>query len=127
MSTEIAFPAFARSPLVEAANGFSLTRDDLTAPYAIIRHNIRTYRSAGVVEVVRGKRNAESALEKLEASQGSADHHEGWRYFLEKTGIKAGTDPAEATQRRQAKLEVRESNALRETKTSIVPSPDSQR
>lgn len=62
--------------------------------------------------VVRGRRNAESVLKELEDSQGSSDRHEGWRYFLEKTDLKAGTDPAEATDWRQAQLEVRESKAL---------------
>jgi hypothetical protein len=65
--------------------------------------------------VVRNKQNAELALKKLETCQSSADRHEGWRYFLEKTDMKAGTDPAEATDVRQAKLELRESKALQET------------
>jgi hypothetical protein len=108
-------------------NGLFLTRDDVTASYAIIRHNIRTYRSAGVVAVVRGKQSAESELKKFEDSQDSSDRREGWRYFIEKTDLKAGTDPAEATQRRQAELEGRESKALRETKTPNVRSPDPQR
>jgi hypothetical protein len=96
-------------------NGYFLTRDDLTGSYAIIRHNVRTYRSAGVVAVVKGKENAESELKNFEDSQGSSDRHEGWRYFIEKTHLKAGTDPTEATQRRQAELEVRESKALRDS------------
>jgi hypothetical protein len=96
-------------------NGLSLTRDELSASYAIIRHNIRTYRSDGVVAVVRGKQNAESTLSNLQSSQNSADHHEGWRYFIERSSIKAGTNPAEATVLRQAELEVRESRALQET------------
>ena len=108
-------------------NGSFLTRDDVTASYAIIRHNIRTYRSAGVVAVVRGKQSAESELKKFEDSQDSSDRREGWRYFIEKTDLKAGTDPAEATQRRQAELEGRESKALRETKTPNVRSPGPQR
>ena len=53
--------------------------------------------------------------------------HEGWRYFIEKTGLKAGTDPAEATQHRQAELEGREANALRDPKTPNFSSPDRQR
>ena len=77
--------------------------------------------------MVRGKQNAESALKKFEASQSSSDHHEGWRYFFEKTDMKAGTDPAEATHWRQAELEVRESKALQETKNPIAPSSDTQR
>jgi hypothetical protein len=77
--------------------------------------------------VVRGKQNAESQLKKLEDSQGPADRHEGWRYFIEKTDQKAGTDPTEATHRRQTELEVRESKALDETKTPVVQSEDRQR
>ncbi len=99
-----------------------LTRDELSNTYAIIRHNIRTYRSDGVVEVVRGKQNAESEVKNLEASQPPADRHEGWRYFIEKTDLKPGTDPAEATHRRQAELEVRESKALEDSKIPVVPS-----
>jgi hypothetical protein len=103
-----------------------LTRDDFSASYAIIRHNIRTYRSDGVVEVLRGKQNAESELKKLEASQPPSDRHEGWRYFIERTELKAGTDPAEATKRRQSELEVRESKAMRETTTPFDPPADPQ-
>jgi len=118
--------AAARSFLGRLRNGSFLTRDDLTASYAIIRHNIRSYRSAGVVAVVRGKHSAESELKKFEDSQDSSDRHDGWRYFIEKTDLQAGTDPLEATQRRQAELERRESKALRETKTPHFPSPDPQ-
>ncbi len=98
-----------------------LTRDEISSSYAIIRHNVRTYRSDGVVEVIRGKQNAESELKKFEESQHPSDRHEGWRYFLEKTDLKAGIDPSEATHRRQAALEVRESKALEETQTPIGP------
>ena len=97
-----------------APYGFSLTPEELSHSYAIIRHNIRTYRSAGVVEVVKGKELAESTLQKLEACQDSSDQYEGWRYFIEKSDLQAGSDPAEATQRRQAELERRESKALGE-------------
>lgn len=86
-----------------------MANDESKASYVVVRHNIRTYESAGVVEVVKGRHNAESRLKKFEGEQGSADRHEGWRYFLEKTSIKAGTDPTEATELRQAELERRES------------------
>ena len=95
--------------------GKYLTRQESSASYAIIRHNVRTYLSAGVVAVVHGKTNAESELKKFEDAQHSSDRHEGWRYFLEKTDMKAGTDAVEATRRRQAKLERRESKTLRGT------------
>lgn len=106
---------------------FFLTRDDLNASYAIILHNVRTYRSAGVVEVVSGRQNAESALKKFEDSQSSSDRHEGWRYFFEKTKMKAGTDPEQATRLRQEDLETRESKAPQEPDTPIRPSSNNQR
>ena len=115
----------AQSTLRLASYGFSLTRDELSASYAIIRHNVRTYRSAGVVEVVKGKQLAESTLEKLEACQDSSDHYEGWRYFIERTDQKPGIDPIEATQRRQEELEMRESKAMQDAKPSVIP-PDIQ-
>lgn len=115
------------SSLMGVGTELFLTRDHLTASYTIIRHNIRTYQSAGVLAVVRGKHSAESELKKFEDSQDSSDRHEGWRYFIEKTDLTAGTDPAEATQRRQAELDGRESKALRETKTPISPLPDAHK
>jgi hypothetical protein len=51
-------------------------------------------------------------LRKFEDGQTSTDRHEGWRYFIEKTDLKPGTDPAQATHRRQTDLEIRESKAL---------------
>ena len=107
-----------------SANGLYLTRDDLTSSYAIIRHNIRTFRSAGVLAVVKGRHKAESELKKFEDSQEYSDRLDGWRYFVEKSQVKPGTDPIEATQQRQAELEKRESKALRNTTTPIVRSPN---
>ncbi len=75
--------------------------------------------------MVKGKELAKSALQKLEACQDSSDHHEGWRYFIEKTEQKPGVDPVEATRRRQEELDTRESKAMQETK-SPVPPPDIQ-
>jgi hypothetical protein len=72
-----------------------------------------------VVEVVKGRQNAESILKNFESEQSSADRHEGWRYFLEKSSIKAGTDSAEATELRQAELESRESKATQEGDGSL--------
>ena len=97
--------------LEDLTTGFFLTPDDTSGSYAIILHNVRTYRSAGVVAVVRGKQKAELALKKFEDARSSSDYHEGWRYFIEKTEMAAGTDPTEATHRRQAALELRESSA----------------
>jgi hypothetical protein len=82
---------------------------------------VRTYLSAGVVEVVKGRRNAEIAQKKFEDSQSPADRHEGWRYFFEKTELKAGMNPAEATKLRQEDLEDRESKEGSETGTFNDP------
>jgi Cu2+-containing amine oxidase len=92
-------------------NGAPLTRDESKASYAIIRHNIRTYESGGVVLVVKGRENAEMRVKHFETGQSSEDRHAGWRYFVEKSDLKAGMDPAEATNLRQMKLEIRESEA----------------
>lgn len=100
-----------------------MTHEELTSSYAIVRHNVRTYRSAGVMAVIKGKQNAESELKKFEEAQDSADRHEGWRFFIEKIDLKAGTDPAEATQHRQAELEGRELKASQETVTPTFPAP----
>lgn len=108
-----------------APYGFPLTREELTAGYAIIRHNVRTFRSAGVIEVAKGKQLAESTLQKLEACQDSSGQHEGWRYFIETTDQKTGNDPVVATERRQKQFEVRKSLAMQETKSSVLP-PDTQ-
>ena len=108
-------------------NGFLLTINDSNASYAIVCYNVRTYRSAGVVAVVRGKHQAELELKRFEDAQKSSDRHEGWRYLIEKTDLKAGTDPAEATLHRQAELDARESKALLETKPPNFPSPHRQR
>jgi len=103
-----------------------VTLDDTSASYAIIRHNVRTYRSAGVIAVIRGQRKAESTLKGFQESQSSSDHHEGWRYFLEKTDLAAGIDPEEATQMRQAELELRESReGDASAGSSSIPQKDS--
>ena len=92
-----------------------LKRSEFKACYALIRHNVRTYKSGGVVEVIRGRLNAEMTLRQFEAGQVPEDRQAGWGYFLEKTKLKAGTDPAQATHLRQTELENRESRALQES------------
>ena len=82
--------------------------------FAVIRYNLRTYESGGVMAVIKGKESAEAVLKQFEQSQTSEDRHIGWRYFLEKTTLKAGTDPAEATVLRQTELETRESKATQD-------------
>ena len=104
--------SFSQCCRIRSLHGVSLTRDESSTSYVIIRHNVRTYQSAGVVQVLKGLHNAEATLRKFEDGQTSTDRHEGWRYFIEKTDLKPGTDPAQATHRRQTDLEIRESKAL---------------
>lgn len=105
-----------------AFEGLLTTRDESTFSYAIIRHNVRTYESGGVVQVVRGKNSAETTVKQYEDSQSSEDRHAGWRFFPEKTEIKPGTSAVEATHRRQADLETRERKA-QEDIDAAAPAP----
>lgn len=67
-------------------------------------------------------------MKKFEESQSSADRHEGWRYFVEKSELKAGTQPDEATHLRQVDLETRETKAIEETNTPLTrPAADIRR
>ena len=89
-----------------------MTRDESSASYAIICYNVRTYQSAGIVQVIKGLHNAETTVKKFQDSQRPQDHCEGWRYIFERTGLKAGMNPAEATRLRQQELDMRESKAI---------------
>jgi hypothetical protein len=86
-------------------------QSEAKASFAVIRYNLRTYESGGVMAVIKGRESAESALKQFEKTQTSEDRHNGWRYFLEKTDLRAGMDPTEATNLRQSRLETRESQA----------------
>jgi hypothetical protein len=97
--------------LYKLNQGVLLTRDESRVSYAVIRHNVRTYESGGVVEVVKGRQNAEATMKQFEGSQTSEERQLGWRFFLEKSELTAGTSPEEATHLRQMELEVRESQA----------------
>jgi hypothetical protein len=79
------------------------------ASFAIIRYNWRTYESGGVMEVVKGRDNANLAIKRLGNAQEKDDWNHGWRYFAEVTDLKPGMDPAKATDLRQVRLDLRES------------------
>jgi hypothetical protein len=113
----------AQDPTIIPHHGDPLTIDDSKSSYVLIRHNIRTYVSAGVVEVIHGRQNAEAVMREYQNRQSSPDAHEGWRYFLEKSGLRAGMDPAQATDARQRDLEIRESkeSAGNGNATGIAP------
>ena len=77
--------------------------------------------------VVNGEETANSELKRFEEGQDSADRHEGWRYFIEKIDLKAGTNPTEATQHRQDELEARELKALQGNETQVRRSSNHNR
>jgi hypothetical protein len=60
-------------------------------------------------------------VKNYDNGQSSEDRHAGWRYFLEKTEIKPGTSPADATLKRQAELELRERKAQDEIDSAAKP------
>jgi len=84
---------------------------DAKSSYAIVRYNARTYEAGGVMIVVKGQEIAETTLKQMERSQESTDRDAGWRYFIEKTDLKPGMDPQEATNIRQARFDLRESQS----------------
>ena len=88
-----------------------MRRDESKASFAIIRYNLRTYESGGVMDVIKGRGNAETKIEHFEGGQSNEDRNGGWRYFLEKTDLKAGMEPGKATKLRQARLDIRESRS----------------
>ncbi|HXM21982.1 MAG TPA: hypothetical protein VN948_12045 [Terriglobales bacterium] len=79
--------------------------------FAIIRFNERTYKSGGVMAVVKGTESGQRALNDFEWSQSQEDRSAGWRYFLEETDLQPGIDPEKATKLRQLRLDLQESQA----------------
>ena len=55
--------------IIDPHHGDSLTIDDSRSSYVLIRHNIRTYVSAGVVEVIQGRQNAEAVMREYQNRQ----------------------------------------------------------
>jgi hypothetical protein len=91
------------------SGGSPLTRDESKTSYAVVRYNFRTYAPGGVLAVVKGRETGEKLIQQFEACQSAADRQEGWRCFLERTDMKPGLDPQEATNLRQTSMELRES------------------
>jgi hypothetical protein len=84
-------------------------RDKSKASFAVVRFNEQTYESGGVVAVVQGIEAAQKALTACGLQQSEQNRMAGWRYFLEKTNLRAGMDPEKATKLRQMKLDLQES------------------
>jgi hypothetical protein len=86
-------------------------QDESKGAFAVIRFNFLTYAAGGVMAIVKGRVNALAMISHFEAGQSGEDRQAGWRYFLEKTDLKPGMDPGQATNLRQMSLDVRESQA----------------
>lgn len=78
--------------------------------FAIVRYNHRTYRSGGVVAVVKGQTAAEKMLLEFEHDLSEEERHAGWRFFIEATDVAAGTEADEATRIRQEQLDKEDSS-----------------
>lgn len=83
-------------------------QDESKVSFAVVRYNFRTYAAGGVMAIVKGRASALTTITQFEAGQSAEDRQEGWRYFLEKTDLKPGMDPQEATNLRQTRMDVRE-------------------
>ncbi len=86
-------------------------QDESKGAFAVIRFNFLTYAAGGVMAIVKGRVHALATITQFESAQSPEDRQAGWRYFLEKTDLKPGMDPAQATSMRQMRLDVRESQA----------------
>jgi hypothetical protein len=78
--------------------------------FAVVRFNKRTYQSGGVVAVIKGVNAAKKILKEFDSCRTEASRMEGWCYFLEKTDLEPGMDPAKATQLRQVRFDRQESS-----------------
>jgi hypothetical protein len=88
-----------------------MKRNELSASFAIIRYNLRTYEPGGVMAIIKGRGRAEVTVQNFQSEQSRADCLAGWGYFLETTDLAPGMDPQKATSVRQMRMDVRESNA----------------
>jgi len=84
-------------------------RDKSESSFVVVRFNERTYQSGGVVAVIKGTTAAERTLNDFDWRLSEENRRAGWRYFLEKTDLRSGTDPEQATKLRQARLDLQES------------------
>ena len=92
------------------ALGFDMT-DKTESSFAIVPFNERTYQPGEVVAVIKGIEAAQRTLNDFQWRQSEESRRAGWRYFLEKTDLRSGTDPEKATKLRQVRLDLQESQA----------------
>jgi hypothetical protein len=91
--------------------GHQKMKKDCDRSFAIIRFNEKTYKSGGVVAVVKGSESGQRTLNDFEWCQSQEERSAGWRYFLEETDLEPGIDPEKATRLRQLRLDLQESQA----------------
>jgi hypothetical protein len=106
---------------------FSLVRsfempDQRHCSFALIRFSHNTYKSGGVMAVVRGRSAAEEALRNFEWEQDDKDRQAGWRFFLEESDLEPGIDSTKATTLREAQLDRREAKSCAlHSRQALVP------
>ena len=83
--------------------------DKTRASFAVVRFNEQTYQSGGVLAVIKGIDAAQRTLRDFDWSESEENRRAGWRYFLEETDLRPGTDPQEATKLRQVRHDLQES------------------
>jgi hypothetical protein len=83
--------------------------DKSKSSFAVVGFNERTYQSGGVVAVIRGIESAQKMVNDFNGCRSEEKRRAGWRYFLEETDLRPGTDPEKATKLRQVRLDLQES------------------
>lgn len=79
--------------------------------FAVVGFNERTYQSGGVVAVIKGIEAAQRTLNDFDWCQSEENRRAGWRYFLEETDLRPGMNPEKATELRQVRLDLQDSQA----------------
>jgi hypothetical protein len=82
--------------------------DNAEFSFAVVRFNEQTYQSGGVVAVIKGTTAAEKTLNDFDWCLSEENRRAGWRYFLEKTDLRPGMDPEQATKLREVRLDLQE-------------------
>lgn len=67
-------------------------------PYVIIRHNHQKPGQFSVVEIVKGLRRAQSAVDRWNRKRTGEEKEAGWSHYLERTTLRLTSDPKDATE-----------------------------
>jgi len=85
--------------------------DKSESSFAVVQFNERTYQAGGVAAVIKGIEAAQRTLNDFDWCQSGENRKAGWRYFLEETDLRPGTDPEKAAALRQVRLDLQESQS----------------